>query len=100
MSDNYELSKSMFPQGIESETPYVSKQWNFVQDINGGIYSNNGLSLVQFDLSSIYNSTNLIQPDSAFLAIPITYVTAYVTSAGALTAPIASSWSNTGLKSG
>jgi len=100
MCDNYELSKSMFPQGIESETPYVSKQWNFVQDINGGIYSNNGLSLVQFDLSSIYNSTNLIQPDSAFLTIPITYVTAYVTSGGALTAPIASSWSNTGLKSG
>ena len=100
MCDNYELSKSMFPQGIEAETPYVSKQWNYVQDINGSIYSNNGLSLVQFDLSSIYNSTNLIQPDSAFLAIPITYVTAYVTTAGALTAPIASSWSNTGLKSG
>jgi hypothetical protein len=90
----------MFPQGIESETPYVSKQFNFVQDINGGIYSNNGLSLVQFDLSSIYNSTNLIQPDSAFLAIPITYVTAYVTTGGALAAPVASSWSNTGLKSG
>ena len=100
MCDNYELAKSMFPQGVEKETPYVSKQWNFIQDINGGIYSNNGLSLVQFDLSSIYNSTNLIAPDSAFLAIPITYVTAYVTNAGALVAPVATSWSNTGLKSG
>jgi len=100
MSDNYELSKSMFPQGIESQTPYVSKQFNYVQDINGGIYSNNGLSLVQFDLSSIYNSTNLIAPDSSFLAIPITYVTAYVTTGGALVAPIASSWCNTALKSG
>ena len=101
MCDNYELAKSMFPQGIESETPYVSKQWNYINDINGGIYSNNGLSLVQFDLSSIYNSTNLIQPDSAFLAIPITYVSALVTSGGALVAPVAASgWSNTALKSG
>jgi hypothetical protein len=90
----------MYPQGIEKETPYVSKQWNYVQDINGGIYSNNGLSLVQFDLSSIYNSTNLIAADSAFLAIPITYVSAYVTNAGALVAPLTTSWSSTGLKSG
>ena len=100
MCDNYELAKSMYPQGVEKETPYVSKQWNFVQDINGGIYSNNGLSLVQFDLSSIYNSTNLIAADSAFLAIPITYVTTFVTTAGALVAPLSSSWSSTGLKSG
>jgi hypothetical protein len=91
----------MYPQGIEAETPYVSKQWNYIQDINGGIYSNNGLSLVQFDLSSIYNSTNLIQPDSAFLAIPITYVTTYVSAAGAQQAPLsASGWCNTALKNG
>lgn len=104
MCDNYELSKSMYPQGVESETPYVSKQWNYVNDINGGIYSNNGLSLVQFDLSSIYNSTNLIQPDSMFLAIPITYVSASVLTTGVLVAPTANSglsgWANTGLKSG
>jgi hypothetical protein len=100
MSDNYELAKSMFPQSLEGESPYTSKQWNFVQDINGGIYSNNGLSLVQFDLSSIYNSTNLIQPDSMFLAVPITIVNTFVTNAGASIAPLASNVSAVGLKNG
>jgi hypothetical protein len=95
----------MFPQGVESETPYVSKQWNFIQDINGGIYSNNGLSLVQFDLASIYNSTNLIAPDSMFLAIPITYVSAFVNNNGtpALVAPNNTNlagWATTALKNG
>jgi hypothetical protein len=100
MTDNYEFSKSTFPQGLDTETPYVSKNWNYINDINGGIYSNSGLSLCQFDLSSLYNSTNLVQPDAMFLAIPITYVSAFVTNAGALTAPIAGSWASTALKSG
>jgi hypothetical protein len=90
----------MYPQSVESESPYTSKQFNFVQDINGGIYSNNGLSLVQFDLSSIYNSTNLIQPDSMFLAIPITIVNTFVTNAGASIAPRSDNVSAVGLKNG
>lgn len=99
MSDNYEFSKSCLPQGVANETPYVSKNWNYVNDINGQSYSNNGLTLVQFDLSSIYNSTQLIDPSQMYMAIPITYVSAYATSA-ALVAPVAASWASTGLKNG
>ena len=43
MSDNYEFSKSTAPQGVQMETPYSNKQWNYINDINGGVYSNNGL---------------------------------------------------------
>ena len=50
MSDNYEFSKSTIPQGVSLETPYVSKNWGYINDINSGVYSNNGLSMVQFDL--------------------------------------------------
>lgn len=99
MSDNYEFAKSVMPQGIETETPYLSKQWNYINDINNGVYSNNGLSLVQFDMSSIYNSSALIDISQAYLAIPISYVSAYST-ASALVAPVAGSWASTGLKSG
>ena len=99
-TDNYEFTKSCLPQGVDLETPYQSKQWGFISDINSGSYSNNGLSLVQFDLSSIYNSSNLIDPSSMFLTIPITYVTTNVMTTGALVAPSAGGWASTGLKSG
>jgi hypothetical protein len=55
MADVYELSKSEQVQDLDRETPYESKQWNFVNDINSGVYTNSQQSLVQFDLSSIYN---------------------------------------------
>ena len=100
MTDNYEFSKSSYPQGVSTETPYVSKNWNFINDINGQSYSNNGLTLVQFDLSSIYNSTQLIDPSQMYMAIPITYVSAYNVSGTGLIAPVAASWASTGLKNG
>lgn len=49
-SDNYQFAKSNAPQGLEHETPYMDEQWNFVNDINSGVYSS-GPSLVQFDLN-------------------------------------------------
>ena len=57
---NYEFEKSKMTQGIEIETPYVSKQWVLKIDINRLVYPNNRLKLVLFDLSSIYNSVNFI----------------------------------------
>lgn len=99
MTDAFLFSKSTLPQGVDTETPFVSKNWNYINDINGGVYQNSsGLSLVQFDLSSIYNSTQLVDPSSMFMAIPITYVSAY--SSGSLVAPVAGSYASTGLKSG
>ena len=100
MSDNYEFAKSCLPQGVESETPYVDKSWAYINDINGGVYAQSSLSLVQFDLSSLYNSSKLIDLSQAFLAIPITYVSSYFSSTGASLAPTASGWASTALKSG
>ena len=102
MSDNYEFSKSTLPQGVENETPYINKQWNYINDINGGVYSNNGLTLVQFDLSSIYNSTALTDASQMFAVVPVTLVNTYTTNntTGALVAPISNSWASVGMKSG
>jgi hypothetical protein len=100
MTDSYLFSKSTLPQGVETETPFISKNWNYINDINGGVYQNSsGLSLVQFDLSSIYNSTQLVDPSTMFMAIPITYVSAYAGSS-ALIAPNNTSWASTALKNG
>ena len=56
MTDNYEYNRSMEPQSENQYSPYTDKQYNsYINDINSGVYQNNGLSLVQFDLSSIYN---------------------------------------------
>jgi hypothetical protein len=107
MTDAFLFSKSTLPQGVDTETPFVSKNWNYINDINGGVYQNSsGLSLVQFDLSSIYNSTQLIDPSSMFMAVPITYVSAYASatagsgSTPSLVAPVAGSFASTALKSG
>ena len=104
MTDTYEFTKSCLPQGVEQETPYVSKNWNYVNDINNGVYSNgSGLCLVQFDLSSIYNSTQMVDPSQMFMAIPITYSSVYLAgtaSAATFCAPTNTTWASTGLKNG
>lgn len=89
MTDNYEYNKSMEPQTEGMYSPYTDKQYNnFVNDINSGVYTNNGLSLVQFDLSSIYNSTKFMDTSDLFLVLPITMVAAFSTAvAGTLVAP-------------
>jgi hypothetical protein len=39
-------------------SPYSDKQYNnYINDINNGVYTNNSLTLVNFDLCQIYNST-------------------------------------------
>ena len=49
MSDNYEFIKSSTAQAIDNYSPYVDKQFNnYINDINGGVYTNNSLSLVNF----------------------------------------------------
>jgi hypothetical protein len=104
MSDNYEFSKSTMPQGIAMETSYVSKQLGYINDINGGVYSNNGILQVQFDLSSIYNSSVMIDPSQMFVTVPICLVSAY-TSNNTTGAPVTpttatSPWAVAGLKNG
>ena len=90
MTDNYEFHKSNEPQTEGMYSPYTDKQYNnYVNDINSGVYTNNGLSLVQFDLSSIYNSSKFMDCSDLFLVLPITMVAAFSTTAnnGTLVAP-------------
>ena len=72
-TDKYVFDKSTHEQHM-SNTPYESKIWNYINDLNSGQYQNNALSLCQIDLGSIYNSKYFNQTEDAFLAVPITYV--------------------------
>jgi hypothetical protein len=96
--------KSTEPQGVDLETPYVSKNYSYISDINQGVYSNNGLSLVQFDMSSIYNSTGFLGTSDCFITVPLVYCQAFTSnvSTGALVAPTANgfNWARLGLKAG
>ena len=80
MSDNYEFIKSSTAQAIDDYSPYFDKQSNnYINDINGGVYTNNSLSLVNFDLGQIYNSSTFTDTNDLTLVIPITMVAAYST---------------------
>ena len=75
MTDNYEYNRSMEPQSENQYSPYSDKQHNsYINDINSGVYQNNGLSLVQFDLSSIYNSSKFTDTNDLFVVLPIVMV--------------------------
>ena len=70
-TDNYNFLKSSQPQGVDDYSPYIDKTYQTIQDINSGVYTNNGLTLVNFDLTSIYNSSVFSDTADSYLAIPI-----------------------------
>ncbi len=87
MTDNYEWMKTNEPQSNTDYSPYTDKQYsNYINDINGGSYSNSSLSLVNFDLGQIYNSNKYIDSSDLYIVLPITMVAAYRT-ANATVAP-------------
>jgi hypothetical protein len=91
MSDNYEFTKSSIPQAIDDYSPYIDKQSNnYINDINSGVYTNNSLSLVTFDLGQIYNSNTFTDTNDLTLVIPVCMVAAYSTGS-ATVAPSAGS---------
>lgn len=49
--DNYEFAKSLEVQSVTAETPYSNLQFQYITDQNNGVYSNGGLTLIQFDLN-------------------------------------------------
>lgn len=94
-SDNYQFSKSAAPQGVDLYTPFQEKQWNWLNDINSGVYSNNsGLTLVQFDLTSIYNSGQFCDTSDLFLTVPIVMTAAFTDVNGGLLVPAANGGSS------
>lgn len=91
-SDNYEFTKSMHPQSVDAYSAFTDKQFNYISDTNSGVYSNNsGLTQVQWDLSSIYNSGGFTSTEDCYLTLPIILTAQCVTSLGAAIAvPVAS----------
>jgi hypothetical protein len=78
MSDNYEFMKVSESQDIDDYSPYVDKQYNnYINDINNGVYTNNSLTLVNFDLGQIYNSQKFADTSDLFCVLPITMVDAF-----------------------
>ena len=102
-SDNYQFAKSSELQGTDKYSPYEEKQYNYIPDINSGVYANNsGLTNVQFDLASIYNSSKMSDTSDLFLTIPI-ITCAEITAQAVGNAPIApptSAWGLCSLKNG
>ncbi len=85
-TDNYDYEKSSLPQD------------SYINDQNSGVYSASQ-SLVQFDLSSLYNSSKFTNTTDAFITIPITMV--YALSSDTVTvAPPSAGWALQTLKSG
>ena len=85
-SDNYEYEKSNIPQDIDQYSPYVEKQQSsFVNDLNNSVYANSSLSLVQFDLGQIFNSSSVSDPADMYLVVPICMVAACRTTNAVIT---------------
>jgi hypothetical protein len=101
-TDAYEFKRSQHNQAIDNNfNTYSRKDTNYLPDINQGVYGNGGLTLVQFDLSSIYNSSRFTDPSDLVLVMPLTIVAAYTTgTAGAAIAPLPGSCNLISLKSG
>jgi hypothetical protein len=85
--DSYTFAKSNDPQSVDETTPFKSKQWQYVNDINSGVYNNTGQTLVQFDLSSIYNSSGFSDSADLFLTIPIVMTLACASATDVLAGP-------------
>lgn len=88
-SDNYEFAKTSAPQGVDMYTPFSSKNWYNIPDINSGVYSTQGPSQVQFDLTSIMSSSDFVDASELVLTIPITMSAAICSATGAVQAPTA-----------
>lgn len=93
-TDEYSFMSSSSPQSVDT-SPYSEKNFNNINDINSGVYSNNsGLTLVQFDCASIYNSATYTDLNDAFLTIPLVMEAVYVingaTSSAGSPPPVAS----------
>ena len=99
-SDNYEFAKSSEPQSASNYTAYTNKQNNYINDINNGVYSNNsGLSLVQWDLTSIYNSAGFSDASDLYLAVPIIMNAAFSDNAAAVAPSTAAAYGLCSIKS-
>ena len=99
MSDNYQFAKSNLSENVDSYSPFIDKQWNYVNDINSGVYQNSGLSLISWDLSTIYNSSRFSDLSECFITLPIVMTAGMASNVPAAVAPVAGNFSLLSLKS-
>lgn len=85
-SDNLKMSLSEEPQSTSMYTPFEDSQFNYINDINSGVYSSNP-TLVQWDLTSIMSHQAFTSCEDLFCTIPVQMVAQYVTAAGLGVAP-------------
>jgi hypothetical protein len=95
-SDNYEFARSSAPQSIKDYSAFTDKQWNYKQDSNGGVYQAQN-SMVEFDLSSIYQSDGYSDVSDFYIVVPLVMV-AQTHNAGTAVAPPLSGFSLCTLK--
>lgn len=98
-TDLYEWTKSNMPQDLMKDMPFSDFQYNYLNDINSSIYQNSSLSLVEFNLSSIYNSSTWTLTSDHFMVLPTVTTAVYTTGASAnAVAPLASGYAQVSLK--
>lgn len=95
-TDNYKMAKSEEPQSTSQYTPFEESQFNYLNDINSGVYSSNP-TLVQWDLTSIMSHNAFTSCEDLFCTIPIVMVAQYVTSAGLGIAPTGDATASAGV---
>lgn len=89
-TDPYEFKRSQRSQSVSADyNVYSRKDYNYLPDTNQGVYNNSSLSLVTFDLSSIYNSSRFTDTNDLVVVIPITLVAVFQLGATAGTAGVA-----------
>ena len=86
-SDNYEFARSSAPQSIKDYSAFTDKQWNYKQDSNGGVYQAQN-SMVEFDLSSIYQSDGYSDVSDFYIVVPLTMVSVCHNTGTTVDAPI------------
>lgn len=97
-TDSYEFKRSSESQSLYDDfNVYMRKDYNYINDTNSSVYSQNSMSLVTFDLSSIFNSARWTDTNDLVLVIPTVTIGAYGTNAGAVVAPDLTSGSPVGL---
>jgi len=100
--DSYYYEKSLQTQSVNLESPYVSKQWLYLNDLNNSAYNTGGLTQVSFS-SNLYDSNRVVNPPEMFAVVPTIITSLFVSSntSGTAIAPNASVyWSTHVLKCG
>ncbi len=95
-SDNYEFARSSAPQSVKDYSAFTDKQWNYKTDSNGGVYQAQN-SMVEIDISSIYQSDGYTDVSDFYVVVPLVMV-AVTHNAGTFVAPPTSGYALCALK--